>query len=112
MTETAAPGGTPVGTIANYPITYQSEMIEVEVAWRDDFEETYIVGLDFKFADSNDDVLIRLPGYDSMTVKTRKNNLSPLQSLIGFSIRFTKNIHLHSTLVLKTLGRFFDNPTV
>ena len=45
MTETAAPGGTPVGTRADYTIPSQSEIKEISVSYRDNIEESYVVAL-------------------------------------------------------------------
>ena len=69
MTETAAPGGTPVGTRADYTIPYQSEMTEIRISHRDNFEESYVVGLKFVFEDRNDDINIKVPGFDSLDTK-------------------------------------------
>ena len=80
---------------------------------RDDFEESYIVGLYFFFEDPNDDIRIEVPGFDSLTTKNSiEDDIHSAKILIGFNLHFSRNKNLDSTLVLKNIGRYFDEPTV
>ena len=87
-------------------------MTKITVAHRNNFEESYVVGLKFIFADSNDDLLIAVPGFDSLDILKANTIIHSGKILIGFSLEFSKNKNLDSTLVLKNIGRYLDEPTV
>ena len=80
---------------------------------RDDFEESYVVGLYFFFEDSDDDIRIEVPGFDSLTTKSSiEDEMHSGKILIGFNLHFSQNKNLDSTLVLKNIRRYIDKPTV
>ena len=100
-----------MGTRTDHTIPYNSMMTEFRLLTRDNYQESYVVGFQLKFADSNDNFIISVPGFYQLDAKNVNTDLNSGKNLIGFSLEFTKNINLDSTLVLKNVGRLYESPT-